>query len=476
MKTQKVLFTGTILLSFILLASCGEDTIKYSYSLDISKFADYKENEYCRTNINSLNDNNYPYLAQVKNLFPYLKDENGQYYKADTSIYPFDTNQIYIRYAKEKLDSTSTIYSLENILGKYTYETHCLFDRHYYYLNQESSLINNLKVINDSYASGKELEIDKRLYDILQEAKYLTKFSDGKFNLFVGELSDTWDYYISLNQFNHSDKSDSESYLLTDDPEKSLEGKEKISSLLSNTPQPSDIDNVLELKKSIDNEKEVYSVKFNKFKNAEKVSITLGGIGKGYLTEQLYSEYKKNNYTYGMLTAGTSSMVFFGNRVVNDNWYVGLSNPYGVYYDSLGTIKLDNTKYSASTSGSQVNYYYTKINDHIILRNHIIDPTTGYPNDYYNQIFLLSKSISSTKMDALSTILSNCSFDEIQSYITKIRNDSNFGDLEFIFFKKQPLLSEAKVDVYLSKGLQDRGIITKNNPSDCKISFHNLNY
>ena len=236
------------------------------------------------------------------------------------------------------------------------------------------------------------------------------------------------------------------------------------------------MDTILEFKENLNNDKYPYQVKFNKYKNADKVSITLGGIGKGYLTENLYQRYKDNDLTYGMVNAGTSSMVFFGDRVFSDNWSIALSNPYGVYYQYLGKVKLDNKKYAVSTSGAQVNFYYKQIGDNIVLRSHIIDPTTGYPNDYYNQILLISNTISSTKMDALSTILSNCSFNEIKKYVTNIRNDNNFGDLEFVFFKKDNPTKEEKVDVYLSKGIQKNKLFTKSNPTDCKVIYHNLDY
>ena len=79
-------------------------------------------------------------------------------------------------------------------------------------------------------------------------------------------------------------------------------------------------------------------------------------------------------------------------------------------------------------------------------------------------------------MDALSTILSNCSFNEIKKYVTNIRNDNNFGDLEFVFFKKDNPTKEEKVDVYLSKGIQKNKLFTKSNPTDCKVIYHNLDY
>ncbi len=464
MKNKNKILTFLIL-SATTFTSCQKDPIKYSYSLDTSIFSDYVENKYCRTNISSLNDENYPILAQIKPVLAYNDIEK----KEGDSVNPFNTNVLYTRYAKEKLTSTKVINSIENILGEYTATTHYLFDRHYYYFDEDNNLIPNLKVINDSYGTNKWINIDTRLYQVLKESIELSKFSDGKFNIFVGELSDLWDRYISYNNIMYGDKEDS--YKYNEDPT-----SEEVNKCLSETPQVNDLNTILEFREDSENTKYPYQVKFNKYKNAEKVSITLGGIGKGYLTEKLYLKYKENALTYGMVNAGTSSMVFFGDRVFSDNWSIALSNPYGVNYQYLGKVKLDNKKYSISTSGAQVNFYYKQKGDNIVLRNHIIDPTTGYPNDYYNQILLISNTISSTKMDALSTILSNCSFDEIKDYVTKIRNDNDFGDLEFVFFKKDNPTKEEKVDVYLSKGIQKNKLFTKSNPTDCKVIYHNLDY
>lgn len=464
MKNKNKILTFLIL-SATTFTSCQKDPIKCSYSLDTSIFSDYVENKYCRTNISSLNDENYPILAQIKPVLAYNDIEK----KESINVNPFNTNVLYTRYAKEKLTSTKVINSIENILGEYTATTHYLFDRHYYYFDEDNNLIPNLKVINDSYGTNKWINIDTRLYQVLKESIELSKFSNGKFNIFVGELSDMWDRYISYNNIMFGGKEDN--YKYNKDPT-----SEEINTCLNETPQVNDLNTILEFREDSENTKYPYQVKFNKYKNAEKVSITLGGIGKGYLTEKLYLKYKENDLTYGMMNAGTSSMVFFGDRVFSDNWSIALSNPYGVNYQYLGKVKLDNKKYSISTSGAQVNFYYKQIGDNIVLRNHIIDPTTGYPNDYYNQILLISNTISSTKMDALSTILSNCSFDEIKDYVTKIRNDNNFGDLEFVFFKKDDPTKKEKVDVYLSKGIQKNKLFTKSNPTDCKVIYHNLDY
>ena len=285
MKNKNKILTFLIL-SATTFTSCQKDPIKYSYSLDTSIFSDYVENKYCRTNISSLNDENYPILAQIKPVLAYNDIEK----KESVSINPFNTNVLYTRYAKEKLTSTKVINSIENILGEYTATTHYLFDRHYYYFDEDDNLIPNLKVINDSYGTNKWINIDTRLYQVLKESIELSKFSNGKFNIFVGELSDMWDRYISYNNIMFGDKEDN--YKYNKDPT-----SEEINICLNETPQVNDLNTILEFKEDSENTKYPYQVKFNKYKNAEKVSITLGGIGKGYLTENLYQRYKDNDLT-----------------------------------------------------------------------------------------------------------------------------------------------------------------------------------
>ena len=70
MKNKNKILTFLIL-SATTFTSCQKDPIKYSYSLDTSIFSDYVENKYCRTNISSLNDENYPILAQIKPVLAY---------------------------------------------------------------------------------------------------------------------------------------------------------------------------------------------------------------------------------------------------------------------------------------------------------------------------------------------------------------------------------------------------------------------
>lgn len=436
----------------------GASTLLTSCNLMPGAPGEYQENPYCRTNMKTLYDSPYPTVAQIKTVQPYLKDENGNLTSNDLNrVYPFDTNLLYIRYASEYLPSYKEVMKIESLTGKYTVECHQLFDRHYYYLDENNKMINNLKVINDSYGTNEWISVDKRLIEVLKMSKEMTTFSKGKYNLFVGELSTYWNYYLLVNNF-MGDPSESI------DPAHSDEEKNNINNMVINTPKWNEIDDVLVLDETNNR------VKFNKYypKNsttpAEKVSITLGGIGKGYLSENLYLRLKENNLTKGLVYSGSSSLVFMDKNVTASPWKISLSNPYYYLENYVGILNI-NEKLSLSTSGSQVQRYTTIVDDKVVLRQHIIDPTTGYPSSYYPQITLLSKTISSTVMDTLSTILINCSLDEISQMIKNI-NDT-YGDLGFIFYECDLSLTkeDRAITLYVSKELKDSGMFEEYVPT-----------
>lgn len=438
-KILSLLFLSTS----TLLASCGNSSFGAG---------EYIESEYCRTNMAAIGQSKYPIVGQVKKVQPYKKNADGKYTSEGVSkVDPFDTNLIYTLYSSSYLTSYKEVMHIESLTGKYIFDTHKQFDRHYYYLDENGRLINNLKVVNDNYGGG-WIKIDDDLFEVLKIAVEVTKFSQGKFNLFIGELSDYWNHYI--NELNADWDFASE----TQDPEQTEEGKRAIAQLVSETPNYQEIDDVLEFDES------GKQVRFNRYKNADKVSISLGGIGKGYLTENLYQRFKKENLTDGASYAGSSSIVFMGERSSGDPWTVQMSNPYGYYYNPLGRLKITE-KYALSTSGAQVNYYYTYVDGTLKLRHHIIDSVTGYPQDYYNQVTLISKTISSAVMDTLSTVLINCPENEIETLIRKFRE--KYGDLECTFSKRTTTEDgKRSIDMFLTKNLKEQQIFTEEPEDD----------
>ena len=73
-------------------------------------------------------------------------------------------------------------------------------------------------------------------------------------------------------------------------------------------------------------------------------------------------------------------------------------------------------------------------------------------------------------MDALSTILINCSLDEIEVSIKSIREHYD-ADLECVLYRKSPNASEAKVYVSLTKGFKKNESFIEHNHDGTKYSI-----
>ena len=126
-------------------------------------------------------------------------DENCNYLYDEDVIAPFNTSMkvilAYTSSQKDMIDSKS--YYVQN---RFTYNIqhyHALFDRHYFY-KENGVKINNLAVVNASYGSNKKVKIEKELFDALKDSVEMTKYSDGLFNMTIGDLSNLWNDQITL--------------------------------------------------------------------------------------------------------------------------------------------------------------------------------------------------------------------------------------------------------------------------------------
>ena len=69
-----------------------------------------------------------------------------------TKVKPFNTDMTLTSYSEQVYNSLSPIYDY------HIKRLHILFDRYNKYYDENGNIINNLKVINDSYASNKSIE------------------------------------------------------------------------------------------------------------------------------------------------------------------------------------------------------------------------------------------------------------------------------------------------------------------------------
>ncbi len=109
----------------------------------------------------------------------------------------------------------------------------------------------------------------------------------------------------------------------------------------------------------------------NWVKKSEDVEITLGGIAKGYLGDELLEITRVEGIT-ALISLG-GNIVLCGDKADGSLWSVGVKNPHNT--ESLAcTFKSEGNK-SVVTSGGYERYFEYEGK----MYHHIIDPETGYP-------------------------------------------------------------------------------------------------
>lgn len=125
--------------------------------------------------------------------------------------------------------------------------------------------------------------------------------------------------------------------------------------------------------------------------------LDLGGIAKGFITDDLVSMLREAGCESAMLSLGGNVYVL-GESFRGDDWSVGVQDPNGAANDVIASIPAHDK--SLVTSG----LYERSFTVDDVLYYHILDPRTGYPV----KTDLASASIvsdSSTDGDAYSTML-----------------------------------------------------------------------
>lgn len=321
---------------------------------------------------------------------------------------------------------------------------HILFDRYNDFVDEKGKDIVNLKTINESYGSGNKLVVSQDLINILNLSFELSELTEGYFNPTLGELIDTWNYRIE----------DGEKYT-------------RFSPYCFDDVDPNEVDINSSKEKIIPYDKleefividdENNTVEFKKYNNVEKVTISLGAIAKGYAVEKA-KEYVEQFNVPAMIDGGSSSSYGLGKNPNPDRdyWLIGLASPYKVAFQpqAIANLRFDET-YTLSVSGDYESCYK---NSDGIIRHHILNPYSGYPENHYRVISLKGNARSEI-LDGLSTALFSInSIDKVKEVVSKV--EEYFGiDIEFLL-EKEVDKENKKVNLYLT-GNYDK-FITKVN-------------
>lgn len=347
---------------------------------------------------NNLNNTNY---IKEKTFLGYTTDcDNNMVLLLNTEVYLTTVNNN----LKNDLIDVAT-----SEITKY----HKLLDSHHKYYDQNNKLITNINILNDYIGKG-PIIVDPIIIDSINEAINLTKLTKGYFNFTLGELSNL--YHDKLLPYDTTNT----------DP-----NNEEIKKLVKGIIPYNKIEEYI----IIDENNNTIELK----KNSYPYSLDLGAFSKGYIIDKVYKELIKYNTSF-LLNAGSSSIVTYSNTDENISWTISVKNPIKSD-EQLLSFSCNNG--AISTSGDYENYYYL---ENGTKRHHILNPYTGYSENYYNSNTLISNN--ACIIDALSTALFN--INDQQEYNEIINNIE-------IFYKEDIsyLAIQNGLNIYMDKSFSD---------------------
>ena len=240
-------------------------------------------------------------------------------------------------------EANETFEEIENIYKKYEQLTN------FYDENSELSKLNNNVDIN----------ISNELWQLIKIGNDWYYKSNGLLNINIGNLTKVWHDFRE------------------------------------NQDELPNVENITIDKLNIENEK---------ITNKE-VSIDLGAIAKGYVTELAGNYLEENGLEYYIINAGGNVKTGKSHK---GYYNIGIASPVN-QNETFEIVKGENI--SVVTSGGYERFYeYDGV-----LYHHIIDPNTKYPANYMKSVTVIGKD--SSECDALSTILFLMSIEEGKEFI-----------------------------------------------------------
>jgi thiamine biosynthesis lipoprotein len=225
---------------------------------------------------------------------------------------------------------------------------------HYEKLLSNTIRTSDISRIND--AGGKYVTVDSDTIEVLKDALYYCRKSQGAFDITIGKTADLWDFA---------------------DNKGTIPADSKIRDTVSHV----NYRNI-----SIRGQQAA-------LKDA-KAEIDLGAIAKGFIADKMKAYLEKNNVSSAIINLG-GNVLLVGSKPDGSSYKVGVEKPFQTE-ESLGTLTLSDK--SVVTSGVYQRYF--KKNG--IIYHHILNTRTGYPvsNQLYSVTII---SDSSTQGDGLST-------------------------------------------------------------------------
>jgi thiamine biosynthesis lipoprotein len=226
----------------------------------------------------------------------------------------------------------------------------------------------NIKTLNETAAIA-PVKVDSRIIDLIKYSQYIYEVTQGKTNIAFGAVLQIW----------HNYREDG-----INNPETSkLPPMESLQEAAKHT----DINDII-----IDEENSTV------FFADPSLQLDVGAIAKGYATEMAAQRIIKEGRTDVLLSIGGNVRIL-GKKPDGSHWVVGIEDPekYNEVSSGDALFRLEIDSGSVVTSGDYERYYTVDGKRY----NHIIDPETLMPAEYYRAVSIITED--SGLADGLST-------------------------------------------------------------------------
>ncbi len=290
----------------------------------------------------------------------------------------FDTVTTVIGYASSEEEFQETAEEIRDRLQYY----HRLFD-----IYEEYEGITNLKTVNDQ-AGLAPVEVDPVIVELLLDCREYYERTGGRVNPAMGSVLSLW----------HETRQEG-----IEDP---LQARIPSEDELKQALEHISFDTVV-----IDEENNTV------FLSDPKQSLDVGAIAKGWAVQRVAEQMPE-----GMLLSVGGNVMATGPKPEGDvPWVVGIQAPENPE-EYLHTIYL--SQGCLVSSGDYQRYYEVSG----VKYHHIIDPSTGYPSEYWRSVSIVCED--SGLADALSTALFLMPYEEGKTLLESVEAEALWVDKE----------------------------------------------
>jgi FAD:protein FMN transferase len=372
--------------------------------------------------------------------------ESKDTFKLSYFDYLYTYIQVTLVTSKEDLNTHQAY--IEDTLQKYDALTSS-----YLPLDENSKFLENVYSINQKI--GQTVQIDKELFDVLNQAHMYETLTEGHFNMLIGKASRVWKEliqnapkelsnlgYIYIHTYNNEAISKL-AQVLSFDSDKvevniegdtvSLDRRSLVFDYEVSKKSYEDTVDAIELLDISDASIELTTKDDNYFVklNGNDAMLDLGAMSKGYTIRLIDTYLKEMGVTYYSISAGSSSLSVGQNiNRSNENYVfnIALKHPntsVQAFSEPYGLIKVKDQ--SISTSGNFEQYTtYQGVKYH-----HIISPFTLYPVHFYETLTIVGSDAA--LLDALSTGMFVMNRETFDAFLLQHQTDLS---IEIIRFNK----------------------------------------